>query len=125
MSSVTAASTAAISSGSGGSGMYSLAPARIAATAARALFSMPQATIGTWMCSSSSFATRSRDVERDLDHHQVGAAAGAQHRQRLVDAFGVGDGCAAVHRDLGRGGELALERADDEKSHGSLLYSCA
>ena len=98
--------------------MYSLAPAWIAATAARALFSMPQATIGTWMCSSSSFATRSRDVDRDLDHQQVGAAAGAQHRQRLVDGFGVGDGGAAVHRDLGRGGELALERADDEKSHG-------
>src|SRR4051812_32416493 len=40
--------------------MYSLAPAWIAATAARALFSMPQATIGTWMCSISSFSTRER-----------------------------------------------------------------
>src|SRR6476646_5428437 len=56
----TAASTAAISSGSGGSGMYSLAPARIAATAARASLEMPQATIGTWMCSASSRITRSR-----------------------------------------------------------------
>ena len=37
--------------------------------------------------------------------------------------FGVGDLGAAVHRDLGRGGELALERADDQKSHGSLLSS--
>src|ERR1044071_998231 len=60
VSSVTAASTAAISSGSGGSGMYSLAPAWIASTAARALFSTPQATSDTWMCSSSSLATRSR-----------------------------------------------------------------
>ena len=69
----------------------------------------------------SSLATRSRDVERDVDHQQVGAAAGAQHRERLVDAVGVGDGGAAVHRDLGRGGELALERADDQEAHGSLL----
>src|SRR5882724_6986831 len=56
----TAASTAAINSGSGGSGMYSLAPAWIAATAARASLEMPQATIGTWMCSASSRITRSR-----------------------------------------------------------------
>src|ERR1700681_1429494 len=56
----TAASTAAINSGSGGSGMYSLAPAWIAATAARASLEMPQATIGTWMCSASSRSTRSR-----------------------------------------------------------------
>src|SRR5690242_2035427 len=56
----TAASTAAINSGSGGSGMYSLAPAWMAATAARASLVMPQATIGTWMCSASSRITRSR-----------------------------------------------------------------
>src|SRR3977135_1237439 len=55
-----AAGTAAISSGSGGSGMYSLAPAWIAATAARASWEIPQATIGTWMCSASSRITRSR-----------------------------------------------------------------
>src|SRR5438067_5526292 len=40
--------------------MYSLAPAWIAATAARASLEMPQATIGTWMCSASSRITRSR-----------------------------------------------------------------
>src|SRR4051794_33691993 len=40
--------------------MYSLAPAWIAATAARASLEMPQATIGTWMCSTSSRNTRSR-----------------------------------------------------------------
>src|SRR6185437_14221469 len=56
----TAARTAAINSGSGGSGMYSLAPAWIAATAARASEEMPQATIGTWMCSASRRITRSR-----------------------------------------------------------------
>ena len=31
---------------------------------------------------------------------------------------GVGDLGAAVHRDLGRVGELALEGADDQQSHG-------
>src|SRR4029079_8686477 len=40
--------------------MYSLAPAWMAATAARASFVIPQATIGTWMCSASSRITRSR-----------------------------------------------------------------
>src|SRR5436190_6573144 len=40
--------------------MYSLAPAWMAATAARASLVMPQATIGTWMCSASSRITRSR-----------------------------------------------------------------
>src|ERR671937_211262 len=90
-SSATAASTAAISSGSGGSGMYSLAPAWIAATAARASVAVPQATIGT--------------------------AAGAQHIERLLVGFRMGDGRALVHRELGRGGELALERPDDRQSH--------
>src|SRR5471030_437198 len=60
LSCVTAASTAAISSGSGGNGMYSLAPAWMALTAARASLVMPQATIGTWMRSASSRSTRSR-----------------------------------------------------------------
>jgi hypothetical protein len=46
VSSATAASTAAINSGSGGSGIYSLAPAWMAATAARASVAVPQATIG-------------------------------------------------------------------------------
>ena len=63
------------------------------------------------------------DVDRDVDHQQVGAAAGAQHGQRLSMRLGVGDVGALVHRDLGRGGELALERADDQKSHGSFLLT--
>src|SRR5471030_2468901 len=60
LSLATAARTAAIRSGSGGSGMYSLAPAWIARTAARASLVTPQATIGTWMRSASSRSTRSR-----------------------------------------------------------------
>src|SRR5579871_589411 len=60
VSSATAASKAAISSGSGGSGIYSLAPAWIAATAARASLSVPQATIGVAMRSAVSLPARSR-----------------------------------------------------------------
>src|SRR5215218_2076720 len=59
-SSATAASTAAISSGSGGSGMYSFAPAWMAATAARASVDVPHATTGTVMCSASIRVIRSR-----------------------------------------------------------------
>ena len=58
------------------------------------------------------------DVEGDVHHQQVGAAAGAQHGERLLVAFGVSDAGALVHRELGRGGELAAERADDQESHG-------
>ena len=65
--------------------MYSLAPAWMAATAARASLVTPQATIGTWMRSASSRGDQVADVERDVDHHQVGAAAGAQHGERLLD----------------------------------------
>ena len=54
------------------------------------------------------------DIERDVDHQQVGAATGAQHGERLLVAFGVGDGGALVHRDLARGGELPSECADDQ-----------
>ena len=66
------------------------------------------------------------DVDGDVDHQQVGAAAGAQHGERLLVAFGVGDVGALVHRDLARDGELAAQRADDEKAHGrDLLYRSA
>ena len=56
----------------------------------------------------------------DIDHQEV-AALGAQHRQRLLDALGMGDGGALRHRDLGGGDELALEAADDDEAHGSGL----
>jgi hypothetical protein len=58
------------------------------------------------------------DGDRDIDHEQIGAAPGAQHGKRLRDIRGMGDGRAAVHRELGRGGELASERADDQEAHG-------
>ena len=61
------------------------------------------------------------DVERDVDHHEIGAAAGAQHVERLIDVARVGDAGAAIHRDLGRGGELALQGPDDQETHGSIL----
>ena len=60
---------------------------------------------------------QSADVDRDIDHQQVGAAARAQHGERLAAVRGVGDERALVHRDLGRGGELAIECADDQKAH--------
>jgi hypothetical protein len=37
----------------------------------------------------------------------------------------MGDGRALVHRDLGRGGELAIERANDQKAHGVIPFPCA
>jgi hypothetical protein len=63
------------------------------------------------------------DVERDVDHQQVGAAAGAQHRQRLGDVGGVGDHRALVHCDLGRDGELAVQRSDDQEPHDLVPFS--
>src|SRR5215213_7824869 len=60
LSAATASITAAMSSGSGGSGMYSLAPAWMAATAARASVPVPQAITGVRMRSASSAVTRSR-----------------------------------------------------------------
>ena len=58
------------------------------------------------------------DIEGDVDHQQVGAAAGAQHGERLLVAVGVGDAGALVQRDFARGGELASKRTDDQESHG-------
>ena len=60
------------------------------------------------------------NVERDIDHEQIGAAAGAQHRERLGDIGRMHDRGAPIHRDLGRGGELAVERADDQEPHGPI-----
>ncbi len=62
------------------------------------------------------------DVQRHVDHQQIGAASRSQHRQGLVDAFGVGDARALLHRELGRGGKLALEAADDQEAHGSVPF---
>ena len=55
------------------------------------------------------------DIEHHVDHQQVGAAAGPKHGEGLLVAFGVGNVGALVHRELGRGGELAAERADDQE----------
>jgi hypothetical protein len=57
------------------------------------------------------------DGDGDIDHQQVGAAPGAQHRQRLRDVGGVGHRGALVHRQLGGSGELAAESANDQKPH--------
>ncbi len=60
------------------------------------------------------------DVEGNVHHQKVGAAAGTQHGEGLLVAFGVGDAGALVHRDLARGSELASERADDQESHDDI-----
>ena len=62
------------------------------------------------------------DVEADIDQQQVGALAAAQHFHRLFGGLGVGHRGAVVHRDLGRGRELALQGANDEKPHDDLLF---
>ena len=90
----------------------------MAATAARASLETPQATIGHVDALGVEPRDQVADVERHVDHHQVGAAARAQHGERLRVAFGVGDARALVHGELGGGGELALQRADDQESHG-------
>ena len=56
---------------------------------------------------------------------QVGALAGPQHLEGLLDVEGVRHRRAAIHGDLGRRVELALQRSDDEKAHGAgLPLSC-
>jgi hypothetical protein len=65
------------------------------------------------------------DVEGDVDQQQVGTLAAAQHAHRLLVILCVGHGGAVLHRDLGGGGELALQCANDEKPHVSLLSVCA
>ena len=62
------------------------------------------------------------DVEGDVDQQQVGALAAAQHAHRLFVVLGMGHGRAVLHGDLGGGGELALQGADDEKPHVNLLF---
>ena len=47
-------------------------------------------------------------VDCDIDHHQVGAAAGAQHGERLGAVLRMGHARALVHGDLGGRRELAL-----------------
>lgn len=54
------------------------------------------------------------NVDGDIDHHEIGAAPGAQHGESLIDGVGVGDRGALVHRDLAGDGKLAAEGADDE-----------
>ena len=48
------------------------------------------------------------DVEGDVDQHQVGALAAAQHRHRLFGRLGVGHRSTIIHGDLGGRRELAL-----------------
>ncbi len=100
--------------------MYSRAPAWIASTAARVSVPVPQATTGVRIRSASNCCDQFVDRQHDVDHDEIGALA-AHHRQRLLDRLRVGHGRAAIHRDPGCYGKLALECADDEKPHGFVL----
>src|SRR5579872_2082373 len=61
------------------------------------------------------------DIKLDIDQQQVGALAAAQYAQGLFGVFGMSHRRAVFHCDLGRGGQLALQAADDEKPHDLLL----
>jgi hypothetical protein len=63
------------------------------------------------------------NVDGDVHHQQISTAAGAQHGERLLIGVGVGDGGTFVHRELCRARELALQRADDQETHGFAPYS--
>ncbi len=65
------------------------------------------------------------NVEGDVDQQQVGALAATQHAHRLFVVLRVGHGSAIVHGDLGGCRELALQCANDEKPHFSLLFVCS
>jgi len=121
----TAASTAAINSGSGGSGMYSLAPAWIAATAARASLEMPQPR-------SAHGCARPRAASPDRGYR---GRTSTSIRSAPLPPRSTAMACsvvsawvhrsAVVHRDLGGRGELALQCANDEKPHHNLLFVCS
>ena len=122
LSSATASRTAAISSASGGKGMYSLAPALMLSTAASAFVPMPQATTGMLIRSGGEAFHQVADVEFDVDHKQLGAAAGPQGAQCLVHAVDVADFGAARDRDLARGGDVSFQVPYDQKSHNFVPF---
>ncbi len=58
-----------------------------------------------------------RDVELHIHHQQIGTLAGAQRAEAVVDIVGMGDGRAAIERDLAGGAEMAVERAENQETH--------
>ena len=58
-----------------------------------------------------------RDVELHVHHQQIGALAGAQRAEAMLDIVRMGDGRAAIERDLAGGAEMAVERADNQETH--------
>ena len=66
------------------------------------------------------FRDQLRDVAGDVDHQQIGAAAGAQHLHCGDDIFSVGNGRPAIDRDFGRRHQLSVQRTNDQEPH--LFY---
>ena len=62
-----------------------------------------------------------RDVVANVDHDQIGAAAGPQILERAFGCRGMGHLCAAIDGDLRCGRELAVQAANDQQSHCRLL----
>jgi hypothetical protein len=117
-SSVTAASTAAMSSAFGGSGRYSFAPALIARTAAAASAD-PAGDDGNVDALRLEGQDQGADIEVDIDHDQVGASSAAQRVHAGRDIVDLRDLGAAGDGDLCGSRDLAAERADDEETHAS------
>jgi hypothetical protein len=57
------------------------------------------------------------DIQTDIDHEQIGPTAGPQITCSLFDRVHVSDLGSAVHGDLGGGGQLSTEAADDQYAH--------
>ena len=81
----------------------------MASTALRASVPTPQATTGVQMRSAASAAHQRADVEQHVAQDEVGALAAAQAGEALLDVVRVRDLGAAIHRDLGRRSDLALQ----------------
>ena len=113
MSAVTASMTAAMSSGSGGSGMYSFAPAWMAATAAFASVPVPQATTGVRIRSAARASTR-----RPIGWATSIMIRSAPLARRTTSPWSTASACvtlrAALHRDPGGGDQFAVQPPDDE-----------
>jgi hypothetical protein len=93
--------------------MYSLAPAWIAAGVGRG----PAGDHRHRDVFGFKPRDQIADVDRNLDHQEIGAAPGAQHAQCHLGAIRMGDGRAFFHGELGGERELAVESADDQEAH--------
>ena len=112
LSAATASMTAAMSSGSGGSGMYSCAglDGRDRGLGVRAGAAGDDGRADPLGCEGLDEAA---DGLRNVDHDEV-RALGAKDDEPLVDGVRLRDLRAALHRDPGGGDQFAVQPPDDE-----------